>query len=67
MLLPSISNTTIKCLPITFNFVNTDKRKKAKACEKIFTSYMARFKKFVDYETTNKFQLCIFYKKAFLV
>ena len=35
MLLPSISNTTIKCLPITFNFVNTDKRKKAKACEKI--------------------------------
>ena len=50
MLLPSISNTIYKCLPKTFNFINTDKlcRKKAKACENTFTSYVARSKKFVD-------------------
>ena len=46
----------------TFNFVNSDKPycKKAKLCEKIFSSYVARFKKFVDYETTNECQLCNF-------
>ena len=46
----------------TFNFVNTDRpfRKKAKPCEKLFSSYVARYKKFVDYETTNEYQRCSF-------
>ena len=59
MLLPSFSNTIYKCLPKTSNFVNTDKpcRKNAKACEKTFSSYVARSKKFV----------AIFHKKVFLV
>ena len=41
----------------TVNFVNTDKpcRKKVKACENTFTSYVARSKKF---ETNNECQLC---------
>ena len=30
---------------------------KTKACEKRFTRYAARLKKFVDYETTNKYKL----------
>ena len=53
----------------TFNFVNTDKpcRKKAKACEKTFTSYVVRSKKFVDYESTNKCQLYNFSKKGVLI
>ena len=44
----------------SFNFVNTDKPccNKAKIYEKTLTSYVARFKKFVDYETTNECQLC---------
>ena len=59
MLLPSISNSIYKLLPKTFNFVNTDKpcHKKAKACEKTFTCYVVRSKKFVDKETTNECQL----------
>ena len=42
-------------------FLDTDKpcRKKAKACEKTFTSHVARSEKFVDYETTNGCQLFI--------
>ena len=46
----------------TFHFVNTEKRpcKKAKAYEKTFSSYVARFKKFVDYETTSECQFCNF-------
>ena len=58
MLLSSISNSIYKCLPKTFNFAVTEKpcRKKAKACEKTFTSS----KKFVEYETTNECQLCRF-------
>ena len=58
MLLPSISNTVNKCLPKTFNFGNPFKPcRKSKACKKTFTSYVARFKKFIDYETTNECQL----------
>ena len=58
MLLPSISNMQM-FIKKTFNFVNTDKPccKKAKPCEKTFNSYVARLKKFVDYETTNDCQL----------
>ena len=45
-----------------FNFVNTDKpyRKKTKHWEKAFSSYLARFKKLVDYETTNEYRFCNF-------
>ena len=40
----------------------TDKSccKKAEPCEKTFSSYVARLKKIVDYETTNQYQLCNF-------
>ena len=39
-----------------FDFVNTDKPycKRAEPCEKPFSSFVARFKKCVDYETTNE-------------
>ena len=43
----------------TFNFANSDKpgRKKVMVCEQSFTSYLATYKIFVDYETTNERQL----------
>ena len=48
-----------------FNFVNTDTpcRKKAKEREKNFhqNCYVARFKKFVDYEITSECQLYKFW------
>ena len=68
MLLFTISNTINKCLPKTFNFGNPFKPcRKSKACKKTFTSYVARFKKFVDYETTKNVNLIIFHKKVFLL
>ena len=62
MIFPSISNTINKCVLKNIYFANTDKscRKKAKACEKTFTSFLPRLKKFVDYKTTNECQLCSF-------
>ena len=43
-------------------FAQTDKscRTMANACAKTFMSYVARFKKFVDYESTSECQLCNF-------
>ena len=56
-----------------FNFVNVDIPccKKSKECEKnlhLNCCYVAKFKKFVYYETTSKCQLSVtFHMKVFLV